>query len=168
MREPAIRPLDGGEPDQSAQGSPGLAGGQQCGRALRQVACPDQVITAQIVVALGFAPRDAHRRHQRALKRLVFVGEQDATAQPVHVTAVRRVPAEIVLRIDHCALPLADIGFAMNLERLRQRLQQLRHCALATPPKRNCDCKLITALKIDFTRQRNVAISCLRGIPSPS
>ncbi len=58
--ESAIRPLNGRQPDQSAQRSPGLARSQEGGRALRQVAGPDQVITAQIVVAPGLAPRDAH------------------------------------------------------------------------------------------------------------
>ena len=122
MRESAIRPLNGGEPDQSPQGSAGLAGGQQCGRALRQIARPDQVIASQIAVALGLAPRDAHGRHQRALKCFVLVGEQDAAAQPVGMPAIGGVLAEIVFRIDDRALPLTAIGMAMSLERHRQRL----------------------------------------------
>ena len=69
-------------------GVPVWPDGQECGRALHQVACPDQMITAQIVVVLCLAPRDAHRRHQGALKGFVFMGEQDAAAQPIHVTAV--------------------------------------------------------------------------------
>src|ERR1051326_780343 len=53
----------------------------------------------------------------------------------------------------------------MNIERLRQRLQQSGHCALICFPGRNCDCKLIAALKIDFPRQRDVAT--LRGMEFP-
>ena len=156
--EAAIRPLNGRQPYQGAQRRSGLIRSQEGGRALHQVAGPDQVITAQIVVALCLAPRDAHRRHQGALKSLIFMGEQDAAAQPIHVTAVRGELAEIGLRLDHCALPLAHIGLAMDLERLRQRLQQLRHRALTTPPKSDGDGKGLSALRVDFASQRNVAM----------
>ena len=80
------------------------------------------MITAEIIVGFDFTPRDAHRRDQRALKRFVFMGEQDAAAQPIHVTAVGCVLAEIIVRIDHGALPLAHIGLPMHLKGIRQRL----------------------------------------------
>ena len=38
-------------------------------------------------------------------------------------SAPHLVLAEIILRIDHRALPLTNVGFAMRIERLRQRLQ---------------------------------------------
>ena len=87
-----------------------LACGEECGRALHQVAGPDEMITTEIVVALGLPPRDAHRGDHRALKNLVFMGEQHATAQPIHSAAVGRVIAEIEFWIHHRALPLADIA----------------------------------------------------------
>ena len=81
------------------------------------------------------------------------------------MAAIGGVLAEIVFRIDHRALPLADISFAMGLERLRQRLQQLRHGAVAGSPKRNGDRKLVPALKINFARQRNVAVAGFAEFP---
>ena len=163
--EPSIRQLNGRKPDQRAQGSSRLAGRQKRGRALHQIACPDQMITAEIAVVLGLTPRDAHRCNQSALKCFILMGEQDAATQAIHGTAVRRVIAEVILRIDDCALPLPNIGFAMNIERFRQRLQQLRHSALVTPAQSNRDRKFIAVLKIDFPGQRNVAV--LRGRKFP-
>ena len=54
----------------------------------------------------------------------------------------------------------------MNLERLRQRLQQLRHGALAVSSQRNGDGKFIAVLKIDFACQRDVAVSSPRNSQS--
>src|ERR1035437_307353 len=46
----------------------------------------------------------------------------------------------------------------MDLERLCQRLDQLRHCALTTFPKSNGDRKGLPALRNDLARQRDVAM----------
>ena len=83
LRETAIRPLKRRQPDQGAERRAGLAGGQERGRALHQVSGPDQMIAAQVVVAFGLTPGDAHGGDQRALKDFVFMGQQHATAQPV-------------------------------------------------------------------------------------
>ena len=93
--------------------------------------------------------------------------EQHATAQPIHAAAVRRVIAEIKLGIDHRALPLADISFAMNFERLGQRLKQLGRGALIAAATRNGDREFTVVRKIDFSGQRDVAILGRSGIPSP-
>ena len=59
-----------------AQWRSGLASCQKCGRALYQIAGPDEVITTQIGVALfGLSPGDAHGGDQRALKKFVLMGE---------------------------------------------------------------------------------------------
>src|ERR1039457_2982187 len=86
------------------------------------------------------------------------MGQQNAAAQPIHVTAVCCVLAEVRLRFDHRALPLAHIRLAMSLERLRRRLQQLRHRALTTFPKSNGNRKGLPALRNDLARQRDVAM----------
>src|SRR6185437_6962827 len=73
--------------------------------------------------------------------------------------------AEIVFWIDHCALPLPNIGFAMNIEWFRERLQQLRHSALVTSAEGNRDRKFITVLKIDFSSESNVTVLGGRKFP---
>ena len=83
--------------------------------------------------------RDRHRRflsHPRgcSVKRPArlgkpFVREQNATAQPIHSTAIGRILAEIEFGIHNGALPLPNIPLAMRLERLGQRLEQLRRGA---------------------------------------
>ena len=52
----------------------------------------------------------------------------------------------------------ADVRFSMEIERYCKRLQQVGCSALVAVPQSNCDCEFISALKIDFTGQRNVSI----------
>src|SRR5207244_8036646 len=109
LRKTAVRSLNGSQPDQRAQWCTHLAGGKERCGALHEIASPDQMITPQIVVALGFTPGNTHRRNDRALKNLVFMRGQHTTAQPVHSAAVGRVGAEIEFWIHNRALPLADV-----------------------------------------------------------
>jgi len=115
--ESAIRPLNGRQPDQSAQRGPGLARSQEGARALRQVAGPDQVIAARSGVVLGLAPRECSWTPPGRLERSCL--REPARIQRlsrIHVTAVGSALAEIGFRFDHRALPLAHIGLAMRLE----------------------------------------------------
>jgi hypothetical protein len=71
------------------------------------------VITAVVVNALGLSPRDAQRGDHRALKKFVFMGQQHATAQPIHSAVIGRVIAEVEFRIHDRALPLPNKPLAV-------------------------------------------------------
>src|SRR5438132_1822436 len=58
--ETSVRRLHGRQPDQRAQRGACLTGGEQRGRAVHEVARPHQMIAAQILIAFGFAPGNAH------------------------------------------------------------------------------------------------------------
>src|SRR5215510_15093827 len=88
LREASIWPLNGSEPDQSAQRRAGLAGGEKRSCALYQVASPYQVITPEVCFALCLAPGNAQGCDHRALKNFVLMGQQHATAQAVHSAAI--------------------------------------------------------------------------------
>src|SRR5439155_22849816 len=124
LRETADRPLKGCEADQRAERRAGLVGGEKCGLDLLQVSGPNEVITSAVVIALGLSPGDAQGGDQRALKNLVFMGQQHATAKPVHSAAIGGIIAEVELGIHDRALPLADITRAVRFKRLGQRLEQ--------------------------------------------
>ena len=165
LRETAVRPLKGGEPDQRAERRAGLAGGEKCGRALHQVSGPNEVITTAVVIALGFSPGDAQGGDQRALKNLVFMGQQHATAKPVHSAAIGGIIAEVELGIYNSALPLAHIPFTMRLKRLGQRLKQLRRCARIAAATGHGDREFTDVGQIDFSGQRNVALFRFAKLP---
>src|SRR5207248_9973983 len=99
LRKSAIRSLNGSQPDQCAQRRANLARGEERCCALYEVTRPDQMITSQIVVALGFAPGDTHRRNERALKNFVFMRQQHTTAESIHPAAIGRVRTEVDFRM---------------------------------------------------------------------
>ena len=90
LREAAILMLNGCQPDQGAQRRVGLTRRQKRGRALHQIASPDQMVTAPVIVRLGFAPGNAHRGDHGALENLVFVSQQNASAQPIRTGRRRK------------------------------------------------------------------------------
>src|SRR5262245_15322815 len=157
LREASIWPLNGREPDQSAQRRAGLAGGEKRSCALDQVSSPHQVITTEIAFALGFAPRNAQRGNHRALKDFVFMSKQHAAAQPVHAAAVARVAAEIEFWIHYGTLPLPDIRFAVTIKWFSQGKKQLGDCGLITAATSNGDGEFATAVQFDFSRECDVA-----------
>ena len=121
LGEAAVPPLNGSEPDQRAQGRASLASCEKRSRALDQVPSPYQMIATTVAFALGFAPGYAQGGDHSALKHFVFMGQQHATAQPVHSAAIARVVAKIEFWVHNGALPLPDIGLSMQLKRLSQR-----------------------------------------------
>src|SRR4029450_7894637 len=116
LRKVTIGPLYGGEPDQSAQRCARLAGSEQSGCALHQVARPHKMVTAHVSIAFRFAPGNAHRSDERALKYFIFVSEQNGAAQPIPPSAVGGIATKIKLRIYHRPLPLLDITLRVLCE----------------------------------------------------
>src|SRR6184192_2511094 len=113
LRKTSIRSLNGSQPNQCAQWCTHLSCGKKRCCALHEVTSPDEMIAPQIVVALGFAPRDTHRRNNRALKHLVFMCSQHTTAQSIHSAAVGCVGAKVEFWIHNRSLPLPDIRLTM-------------------------------------------------------
>ena len=83
LRKIAVGLLNACQPDQRAQRCGALSCREQRGGALHQVARPDQMIAADLVVALDLAPRDAQRGDYRALEKLVLMREQHAAAESI-------------------------------------------------------------------------------------
>jgi len=113
LRKTAVRPLNRRQPDQSAQRRAGLASGEERDRAVHKIARPHEVIATEILVSLDFAPWNAHRGDDCALKNFVLMPQQHAPAQPINSAAVRCITAKIEFRIDNCTLPLANVRFAL-------------------------------------------------------
>src|SRR4026209_2152646 len=75
LRKTTVGSLHGGEPAQGAQRRAHLASSNTGGCAMHQIARPHAVITAHVSIAFRFAPRNAHRSDERALKYLIFMRE---------------------------------------------------------------------------------------------
>src|SRR5258708_2504714 len=123
------------------------------------------MVTAQVVIAFGFTPGNAHGCDQCTLKSLVLMRQQHATAKPVHSTAIRGVITEIEFRINDRTLPLANVPFPVRLEWLCQRLEQSGGRALAAASTCDCDCEFSTAWQTDFAGQSDVAPLGLMKFP---
>ena len=85
-----------------------IAGGEQSTGAFDQIARPNQVIAAQIIVTFIEAPRNRQARDHRAAEALGLVGLQDRGRDPVEIEAgvvdfaeIKAPPLEI--------LPLLDV-----------------------------------------------------------
>ena len=82
LREASVRPLRAGQINQRPACGFSAPTGQQRGRGLHHVARPHKVIPAQVIVALGRAPRDRSRRNKRAGVGLVLMRQDDVVADP--------------------------------------------------------------------------------------
>ena len=107
LRKAAVGMLRAREIDQRAHRGGDVAGGGQAGHAVDQVAGPDQVISAELFVALDLAPRDAERGDHRAGIGLVLVGEEQFAAAAIERAAVA---GELIERNDMTAraMPLLE------------------------------------------------------------
>ena len=76
----AVGSLRAGEVDECAARCIDAAAGQQGGRGLHHVACPDKVVAAEVVVAFGLSPGDGGGGDKCTGVGLVFMGQQDVVA----------------------------------------------------------------------------------------
>ena len=74
LGEAAVWPLNDGQPNQGSCSAIRRAAREQRGCALDQVTGPHEMITADIIIALDFTPRNAHRCDEGPLKNLVLMG----------------------------------------------------------------------------------------------
>ena len=88
LGEAAVRALGAGEVDERAEGGVGATAGKQRGGGLDHVASPDEVIAAEVGVALGGSPGDGGGGDEGAGVGLVFVGEDDVVADAEEAAAV--------------------------------------------------------------------------------
>src|SRR5207247_10999905 len=113
LRKRAVRPLGRRQPDQCTQRRSRLSCGEERACALHEIARPDEMITAEIQITLGFPPGDAHRSDDCALENFVLMRQQHAAAQPIHAAVVASVFAEVEFGIYDGALPLSNVCLAM-------------------------------------------------------
>src|SRR5208282_4822213 len=157
LRKAAVRTLRAREVDEGAQGGGVVAGGGQAGDAVDHVAGPDEMITAEVVVALGLAPGDAERSDQRAGIGFVLVGEQQLTSAAIERAAVA---GKFVERSDvaACALPLLEKAGAMFGERLGERLIQRGDGAIELAAEAETECEGVALAQIEFGGESDVAV----------
>src|SRR5262249_46706308 len=108
------------QPDQGPQRRANLPSGEERDRALHKIARPHEVIGTEILISFDFAPRNAYRGDDCALKNFVLMCLQYSAAQAIHPAGVPRVRAKVELRIDDGTLPLPNVRFALQIERLGQ------------------------------------------------
>ena len=89
--------------------------------AVDHVAGPDEMVAAQVVVALGLAPGDAHRSDDRTGIGFIFVGEQQLAAAAIKRAGVAGVFLERQ-EILGGARPLLEEARALHREGLGERL----------------------------------------------
>ena len=163
LRQLAVGILQTSEPDERGTSGRDLTRGQQTDRALHEIARPNQMITAQLIVALRLAPRNAERRHHRAAKRLVLMREQDGAAPPSEEAVIAGVFVEIDAGVR--ATPLFDKSFAMLPERRGERLDQFGRGALFRSAKGDRDREFISFRQIELGREREISIARLGKFP---
>ena len=88
LGEAAVGPLGAGQVDEGAEGGLGAAAGEESGGGLDHVAGPDEVVAAEVGVALGGAPGDGGRGDEGSGVGLVLVGEEDVVADAHQLAAV--------------------------------------------------------------------------------
>ncbi len=88
LGEAAVGALGAGEVDEGAESGVGAAAGEKGGRGLDHVAGPDEVVAAEVGVALGGSPGDGGGGDEGSGVGLVLVGEEDVVADAHEAAAV--------------------------------------------------------------------------------
>src|ERR1700722_16004487 len=159
LRKAAVRTLRACEINESAQRGGDVSRGGQTAHAVDHVARPDEMIAAEVLVALGLAPRDAERSDERAGIGLVFMGEQQLGSAAIESAVVA---GEFIERNDMTAraMPLLEESSTMLRERLGQRLIQRRHGAIELAAEAEAKRERVALAQIDLGGERDVAVEC--------
>src|SRR5438874_13500473 len=90
---------------------------------MHHVTRPDEMIAAQVFVALRLTPGNRERSDRRPRIGLVLVGEQQTVARVMEPATVRRLRPE---RLDRpaCVRPMRDETRLMLREREAERLEE--------------------------------------------
>ena len=116
------------------------------------------MIAAQVVVSFGLAPRNTHRGDQGAFENLVFVREQNTSAQAIKAAFVAGVLVEFMIGIDDGSFPLLDIVVPVFVEWRSQRLKKLGGAAWVTLPHGNRHDKFVATAGVDLAHERDVSV----------
>ena len=118
------------------------------------------MIAAEVFVALGLAPRDAHRGDQAALIELILVRLQDAAAQAVEAAAVARVADKLVIFIVLMAhpRPLVDEAGEALRKWPDERLCHRRDCAGEAAAETHRDEKPAITVRLDLAGECHISI----------
>ncbi len=134
-----------------------VPGGEEGRRGLHEVARPDEVVAAPIVVAAGAAPRDRQRGDERPGEALVLVAEQHAEARVQEGPAVAAEPAEGA-ESQAGALPLLDELSAGRDVRAGERLEQHARRVRKAPAERQREGERLLGGDRELADQRYVAV----------
>ena len=156
--------LGRGQVDQGPQRRLRVPRREEPGGAVHHVAGPHQVVTPELLVALGIPPRDAERGDHRTGEVLVFVRQEQAVAGVVERAVVlgRRVQRRDVLAR---AGPLPLEPGPPVLEREAERLEEVRHGRVEGVAERERQRELGPVRQVQLARQRDVAV--LRRVVLP-
>ncbi len=159
LRPVTVLLLRGLQVGEHVAGIPVGPDGQQGGRRLDEVARPDQVVAAQVAVALGGTPGDRQAGDQAALEGLRLVGAQHAGRHPVGVLGAFR--AGTAVEVPERRLPGLPFGHVAGF-----RGRKTVHQAAARPksriegvaPERHGQHHLAVLAEIEFAAERHVAV----------
>ena len=163
LGESAIRTLGTGQVDQCAAGGVRASAGEQRGGGLHHVARPDQVITAEVVVALGRSPGNRSGGDECTGVGLVLVGQDDIVADAHQAAAVGRCLGQRLGRVG--AEPLLDEALRVQPVGRRKRLHHACERGVVAVAKCNGDGELAIAGDVNLTHDGDVAIDCLAELP---
>src|SRR5260221_985324 len=115
------------------------------------------MVPAEILVALGLAPRDAERSDQRAGISLVLVREQQLASAAIQLAAIA---GKFVERSEMAARasPLLDETGAMLGERIGERLIQSSHGAIQLAAEAEPERERVALAQIDFGGPRDSGV----------
>ena len=166
LRPVPIGFLGGHEIDQCLARAFGFAGGEQSASAFDEVAWPDQVIAAQVVVAFIESPRNRETRDHRSVEALGLVRLQHGGRDPVEIepgvvdfAEVQAPPLKV--------FPLPHVVGHMRGERLQQRgacvVTGLRVVAAEAQREHQA---VVAASEVKLGGECDVAVGCLGEAPS--
>src|SRR5208283_4027171 len=162
--EAAILALGDSEINQGAQRGGVIADGEQSGGAVHHVPGPHQVVSPQIVVALVFAPRNAHAGNHGAGIDLVLVGEQEIYAS-LEQGGILFGQLLDVGEAFAGALPLIEERFQRRLERNTQGLCYGRGSAVRSVAESNPHREFVAPGQVNLAGERNIAVACVVIVP---
>ena len=109
LRPAAVSLLHGREVGQNHSRRQAHSGGDQSSRRLHQIARPDQMITAEVVIALREAPGDRQAGYDAAGERQRLVRQHDGDAGPIAVANIGRGWRDQRRGLFECASPAPDV-----------------------------------------------------------
>src|SRR5438128_4116938 len=142
-----------------------VSGGDEPSACLRQVPRPDQIVSTQVVVALGETPRNRETSDHCARVGFFLVCSEDSVTDPIQVeSGLVRLPKIHALRLD--LFPSIDKRLLDSVEVFQQRIPGLLSRLVRRSSERNSSYTLaIVARQVEFCGESNISIRGRRIFP---